>query len=131
MIFFFKSTQWRIQDLWKGRAGNAHALMPRQAWKVDGGGGIRHFFVLNFFATFTLWGGGTIRLPDTNLCGEKQKKKGGTAADSPPPPPDPTLQQELILSIHYVMYMYILVFNSSDFIGVGRYHSLLLCVFLP
>ena len=31
--------QWRIQDLWKGGAGNPISAMPRQAWKSRSGGG--------------------------------------------------------------------------------------------
>ena len=76
--------QWRIQDLWKGRAGNPNSAMPRQAWKSRSEGGrgggreLRHIFLC---ASFTLLARGTVRLPDRppgrgdkRIKNEKKKK---------------------------------------------------------
>ena len=70
--------QWRIQDLWKGRAGNPNAAMPRQAWKSrsagGGGGGLQHIFSPEFFWCHLHYGVG-VGAYQTDLRGEKQKKK--------------------------------------------------------
>ena len=100
--------QWRIQDLWKGRAGNPNSARPEKVARRGGGGGgggLRHIFPLIFFASFTLLGRGTVRLPDRppgwqakkNHTQKKQNRKAekggggvGAAADSAPldPPLD-------------------------------------------
>ena len=96
--------QWRIQDLWKRRAGNQNAAMPRQAWKSrsTGGGGGGDSDTFFFFSSFTLWGRGTVRLPDRPQGWKAKKKKKalkkekkkrlaekswGRRRFGPPPPP--------------------------------------------
>ena len=70
---------------------------------LGGGGGLRHIF---FFASFTLWGRGTVRLPETSGVKSKKKKKkksgapqkkggGGAAADSAPL--DPPLLFDIVV----------------------------------
>ena len=119
--------QWRIQDFWKGRAGNPNAVMPRQAWKSrsagggggGGGGDSDTFFFFFFFFFFLLiyivirhlhlCGRGTVRLPDRppgwkakqkkkKKKKKRPKKRGGAAADSAPPPLDPPLRVSVFLS---------------------------------
>ena len=82
-------TPWRVQDLWKGRAGNPNAAMSRPKMSLSGrGGGLRHIcFLIIFFASFTLWG--IVGVPSacqTDLRGEKQKKKKKKIIIIGPPP---------------------------------------------
>ena len=99
--------QWRIQNLWKGRAGNLYARPEKGRSAGGGGGGLRHIpppppplifvFWFLFVAAFTLWGAAfTVRLPD-RPPGWKERRKKKTAEKGgggegprpirPPPPP--------------------------------------------
>ena len=106
-----------IHFLWKktsggsriGEKGGPGIQMPRcrarpekVAQRGGGGGTPTHFlFPIFFFASFTLWGRGTVRLPDRPPgWGEKQKtktkngpKKGGPRPIRPPPL-DPPLKSD-------------------------------------
>ena len=75
----YRPYQWRIQDLWKGGAGNLNKF-PARPEKVaqwgGGGGGLRHIFPPEFLGpTFTLLGRGTVRLPDRPPGWQAKKKK--------------------------------------------------------
>ena len=92
--------QWRVQDLWKGRAGNPKGIqMPRCRARHEkvaqrgrgGGGNPTHFYLRHLH-----YGVGIPSAYQTDLRGEKQKqkkqkqkigRKGGGARPIRPPPP--------------------------------------------
>ena len=73
ILFLFHASQWRIQDLWKGRA-EVNAQWRIQDIKKKKGGGHLHYGV------------GVLSANMTDLCGEKPKKgrKGGGGGFGPP-----------------------------------------------
>ena len=80
IILSFKyMIQWWIQDLWKERAGNPNAVMPRQEVAQCGGGGGGGYsntsFFWNFVCVIYIIRVGVPSACQTEKQTEKQKQK--------------------------------------------------------